>query len=212
MDESPKSPDPRIAHWEQRYATTEYVYGTTPNLFLQSCKTHLQPGQRVLSIADGEGRNGVWLARQELQVVAIDASANAQAKARRLATDNGVNMQFIHANLLDWAWPTAAFDVVVAIFIQFLSPEERQQIFAAMKSALKPGGLLIVQGYTPKQLEYRTGGPSSIDHLYTREQLTALLDGLEILELTEHDTEIAEGSGHHGMAALIDAVARRTAI
>lgn len=205
---NPSQADPKIHHWEQRFATDEYVFGTEPNAFLLSQQHRLKPGQSVLAVADGEGRNGVWLARHGLLVTAVEASANALTKARRLAEKHGVSIQLEQANLLAWQWPVASYDVVVAIFIQFLAPGERERVFEAMKHALKPGGLLILQGYTPRQLEFRTGGPSEVEQLYTSRMVQSLLSGMQILQLHEHDDVLAEGFGHSGMSAVIDVVAR----
>ena len=106
-------------------------------------------------------------------------------------------------------WPTATVDGVAAIFIQFADPAQRERLFAHMTNSLKPGGILVLQGYTPKQLEYRTGGPPFVSHLYTPELLRAAFADLEILELREYEADVAEGTGHCGRSALIGLVARR---
>jgi len=157
--------------WEGRYAAAEYVFGTEPNYFLKKCKPLLPKSGRVLAVADGEGRNGVWLAEQGLDVVSIDFSPAAQAKARALAEKRGVSLTIEQADVHNWAYPEAAFDVVVEIFTQFSAPAERPKKWAGMRRALKSGGLLIVEGYTPKQIEYGTGGPRQAEHLYTRAML-----------------------------------------
>lgn len=204
--------DLRIAHWDARFAQADYIFGTAPNAFLASQAHLLRPGQRALAVADGEGRNGVWLARQGLQVTAVEASGNALAKARRLAAEHGVDIAFEQADLPHWTWPVAQYDVVAAIFIQFLTPAERRHVFAAMLAALKPGGLLLVQGYAPAQLGYGTGGPRVLEQLYTLDLLHELLgEEMYVLTLNEHHSEIDEGSGHRGMSALIDCVARKPA-
>lgn len=195
-----------LDHWEQRYARPDYLFGTVPNAFLAAQKRRLRPGTKALAIADGEGRNGVWLAEQGLAVTAIDFSPTALAKARRLAAERGVAVEFLQADLATWAWPQAAYDVVVAIFIQFAWPELRTKIFAGMKQALKPGGLLLIQGYRPEQIAYGTGGPRIPEHLYTRPLLENAFADLSSLEIREHDSVIHEGSGHDGMSALIDLV------
>jgi SAM-dependent methyltransferase len=162
-----------------------------------------------LSVADGEGRNGVWLARQGLVVTSVDFSPVGQAKARALAQETGVSLEIVEADLAMWSWPAAAYDVVAAIFIQFAPPPHRTKIFAGMKRALKPGGLLILEGYRPKQLEYGTGGPPVAENMYTRELLESAFGDMEILHLAEYDAEIEEGAGHKGMSALIDLVAQK---
>lgn len=204
------TPDPRVHHWEQRYDTEDYIFGTEPAAFLLAQAQHLQPGQRALAVADGEGRNGVWLARQGLEVVSVEASDNALKKARQLAAQHAVTVLFEQANLLHWQWPEASFDVVAALFIQFLTPPERAQVFAAMRAALKPGGLLLLQGYGLKQLDYRTGGPSVPEQLYTPQLMRELLSGMELLLLREHEMNLDEGH-HAGRSALIDVVARQPA-
>ncbi len=195
--------------WEQRFAASGYVFGTEPNAFLAAQAHRLRPGQSALAIADGEGRNGVWLASLGLDVLSIDFSPSALAKARDLAAERGVPLRTEQADLDTWAWPEAAFDVVVAIFIQFADPARRAKIFASIKRTLKPGGLLLMQGYRPEQLTYRTGGPPHAEYLYTRALLEQAFADLEILELNEHDSVIQEGAGHRGMSALIDLVARK---
>jgi len=195
--------------WNERYAGEEYHFGTEPNAFLVSQRAQLTPGMTCLAVADGEGRNGVWLAEQGLQVLSVDSSHVAQAKAKKLAQQRGVSMQFEQVDLMQWDWGTDKFDVVAAIFIQFAPPGLREQMFAHIKRCLKPGGLLLLQGYTPRQLEYRTGGPSQAENLYTEALLRKEFADMEIVHLREHDSVIREGTGHSGMSALIDLVARK---
>ena len=197
--------------WDERYAQEGYLFGTEPNAFLVTQQRLLKPGARVLAVADGEGRNGVWLAQQGLQVHAVDASPVGLEKAKKLAAQRGAVVDFELADLLQWDWPENNFDVIVAIFIQFATPEQRGQIFANMKRSLKPGGLLLLQGYTPRQLEYGTGGPPHAENLYTGTMLRSAFSDMEILHLREHDDPIREGAGHSGMSALIDLVARNSA-
>jgi SAM-dependent methyltransferase len=198
-----------LERWEARYAAPGYHFGTAPNAFLKSKADLLEPGQKALSIADGEGRNGVFLAERGLDVTAFDFSPNALAKARTLAKERGVHVRFEQADLETWAWPAAAFDVVVAIFIQFCTPPVRAKVFENIKRATKPGGLILIQGYRPEQLKYKTGGPSQVEQLYTRALLEQAFAGCASVEIEEYDAEIQEGAGHGGMSALIDLVARR---
>jgi len=197
--------------WDARYATDDYIFGTAPNLFLASQAALIQPGMRALAIADGEGRNGVWLAEQGAQVHAIDFSAAALEKARKLAAARGVTLEIEQADVLDWHWPEAAYDLVAAIFIQFAPPPERDRIIEGICRSLKPGGVLILQGYTPKQVEFGTGGPPNAANLYTAALLREWFDGWDILHLAEHESIISEGTHHHGMSALIDLVAKKPA-
>jgi len=199
------------AFWSARYrdAGDDYLFGTAPNKFLAGQAEFLGAGMRVLSVADGEGRNAIWLAEQGCRVTAAEISPVALTKARKLARGRHVAVDFVEADILNWEWPVAAYDAVVGIFIQFAGPDERQRQFAGMKQAVKPGGLLLLEGYTPRQLEYGTGGPSAVANLYTAELLRESVAGWEILLLREHDDIIAEGSAHAGRSALIDLVARR---
>lgn len=195
--------------WDRRYAQEGYLFGVAPNAFLAGQAGRLQPGWRALAVADGEGRNGVWLAEQGLSVLSVDSSAVAQGKAKALAEARGVEIDLELVDLDDWAWPQSEFDLVVGIFIQFAPPDLRTTLFRKTKEALKPGGLLLIQGYRPEQIAYGTGGPSAPENLYTEPMLREAFKDLEILELRAHDTPIHEGAGHDGMSALIDLVARK---
>jgi SAM-dependent methyltransferase len=189
--------------WEARYSTPDYAFGKEPNYFLVKCKPLLPPTGQVLAVADGEGRNSVWLAEQGLDVHAIDFSPPAQDKARALARERGVNVIFELADVHNWPYPEAAYDVVCEIFTQFSTPTERVLKWAGMRKALKPGGLLVIQGYTPKQLTYGTGGPKKLDQLYTRPMLEKAFAGFQNMVFTEEELEMHEGASHSGMSAVI---------
>jgi len=195
--------------WDARFAGDDYIFGTAPNVFLASQRPRLLAGQRALSIADGEGRNSVWLAQRGLVVTAFDIAPRGVAKARALAARAGVAVDYHVASVEDWPWTPEAFDMVAAIFVQFATPAVRERMFAGMLQTLKPGGLLLLQGYTPRQLEYRTGGPPNAEHLYTPDLLRQAFAAHEIVELREHDSWLAEGTQHAGLSALIDCVVRR---
>lgn len=195
--------------WENRYRVPGYAFGTEPNYFLASCKALLPRSGKALAVADGEGRNGIWLAEQGLDVLSIDFSPTAQEKARALAKQRGVSLTIAPADVHAWDYPDAAFDVVVEIFTQFSSPAERAKKWAGMRKALKPGGLLIIQGYTPKQLQYGTGGPKQVENLYTRAMLEAAFGDLRDVTIVEQELEIHEGTSHGGMSAVINLTARR---
>ena len=197
-----------LDRWNERYRAPDYIFGTAPNAFLASSASHLKRGQRALCIADGEGRNSVWLAEQGLEVTAFDFSPIGVDKARKLAASRGVKVRYDVSTVYDWSWPAAAFDLVVAIFVQFADPPMRSFMFERMASALKPGGLVLVEGYTPKQLEFGTGGPKQLDQLYTEDLLRAAFAGMEIVELRQYEAELDEGSRHRGPSAVIDLVAR----
>ncbi|MBZ0070029.1 MAG: class I SAM-dependent methyltransferase [Thiobacillus sp.] len=195
--------------WDERYATDDYIFGTAPNVFLASQAGLIRPGMHALAIADGEGRNGVWLAERGVQVHAVDVSPVALAKARKLAAGRSVSLNFEQLDVLAWDWPENAYDLIVAIFIQFAPPPERDRIIAGIRRALKPGGLLILQGYTPKQVEFATGGPGNVANMYTAGLLREWFGDWKIGHLHEHESFISEGSHHHGMSALIDLVAQK---
>ncbi len=203
------------ALWSARYrgAGEDYLFGTEPNRFLARRAHLFEQGRTALSVADGEGRNSVWLAQQGLEVTAVEISAIAVDKARQLAAGRGVAVNFEIADILAPDWPptamAGAFDWVVGIFIQFVGPEERPSQLAALKRATRPDGRILLQGYTPKQLEYRTGGPSAVENLYTTEILRTAFADWTIEELVEYEDDIAEGLGHRGRSALIGLVARK---
>jgi len=195
--------------WETRFSTPDYFYGKAPNAFLKNHAHLLKRGEKVLAIADGEGRNGVFLAEQGLDVFSIDFSPKAVAKAQALATERGVMLRAERADLATWNWPTAEFDVVLGILFQFADPSFRQQIFSNLKKALKPGGLLLIHGYRPEQIAYKTGGPSKVENLYTRKLLEDAFRDFASIEIKEYDSVVDEGAEHKGMSALIDLVGRK---
>lgn len=197
--------------WEGRYSAPEYIFGKEPNYFLASCKDLLPKSGKVLAVADGEGRNGVWLAEHGLDVVSIDFAPAGQEKARKLAAEHNVSMQIIEADVHSWDYPANEFDVVVEIFTQFSSPADRARKWAGMDKALKPGGLLIIQGYTPKQLEYGTGGPGKLENLYTRAMIEDAFPGYKDVSIVEEELEMHEGSSHGGMSAVINYTGRKPA-
>ena len=196
--------------WNRRFtgAGNDFLFGREPNAWLRR-HAAWPAGARVLCVADGEGRNSVWLAQQGLQVDAFDIAEAGVRKARALAAEAGVTVHYDVADVDGWAWPEAAYDGVAAIFVQFADPALRSRLFARMQRCLKPGGLLLLQGYSPRQLDYRTGGPGQLDHLYTAALLREAFADMEIVTLEDYEDDLAEGSGHHGRSALIGLVARR---
>ena len=197
------------ATWNRRFATEDYVFGTDPNDYLRENAARWPRGGRVLCVADGEGRNSVWLARQGFVVDAFDISETGVAKARRLAAAAGVSVGFSVSDCDTFAWPPGTCDGVAAIFVQFADPEMRARLFRSMIGALKVGGILVLQGYGPRQLEYKTGGPSLLSHLYTSELLREAFASTQIIELREYEADLTEGARHRGRSALIGMVARR---
>ncbi|MFN4128969.1 MAG: class I SAM-dependent methyltransferase [Paracoccaceae bacterium] len=200
---------PDLALWNARFDTADYVFGEAPNAFLRTHATDLIPG-RALCVADGEGRNGVWLAQQGWQVMSLDFSDVAQRKAASLAARRGVALDLVQADVHVWDYPVAAFDLVVDIFSQFSAPADRALKWEGMMLALKPGGWLILQGYTPDQLRHRTGGPSDQAHLYTQDLLRSAFSDLEQLRIVEEEVTLDEGAGHSGTSAVIGLIGRRS--
>ena len=196
--------------WDERYSIDDYLFGTEPASFLVAHQHLLQPGVRALVVADGEGRNSVFLAEQGVEVVAMDASAVGVAKARKLADERGVEVDFRIADIMTWEWTPDAYDLVVAIFIQFLTPQQRPTVFGGMQRTLRPGGRLFLHGYRPEQVALGTGGPPDPTHMYTEDLLRASFSDMHIERLESYDAVIEEGAGHRGTSALIDLVAVRT--
>jgi SAM-dependent methyltransferase len=197
--------------WNRRFSESGYLFGTEPNGWLHEHADVWHAGQRVLCVADGEGRNSVWLAQRGLTVDAFDISEVGVRKARDFARITGVKVNFAVADVATLQWPESLYDGVAAIFIQFADPGLRTRIFEGMVRCLKPGGVLVLQGYTPRQLEYRTGGPPLASHMYTPELLREAFAGMEILALREYEADLAEGTGHRGHSALVGVVARKPA-
>ena len=197
--------------WNSRFSEPGYAYGTEPNAFLVSQKHYLMPGLNALAVGDGEGRNGVWLAQQGLDVLSVDGSKVGLRKARELARSRGVSIRTELADLTKWKWPENEFDIVVAIFIHF-PPEHRARMHEKMLRALKPGGVLIMEAFTPEQLEYKTGGPPVREMLYTVEMVRDEFSKGEILLLQQMLTDLHEGPHHRGTASVVRLVVKRKSL
>jgi Cyclopropane fatty acid synthase and related methyltransferases len=196
-----------LDRWESRYAAADgLLFGEAPNAFLARQKPRLKPGWTALLPADGDARNGVWLAEQGLSVRSVDFCPTAQSHGRAWAERRGVSVDFELADVATYVFPEARYDVVAIVFAQFMGPAERACFFDGAARALKPGGLLLIEGYGPKQLDYATGGPKKLENLYTRALLEDAFAGFSSLEIEEYDAELHEGSAHVGPSALIDLV------
>jgi len=194
--------------WDERFAESEPVYGEHPNAYLSAQSQRIAPGCRILVPGDGYGRNGIWLARQGFQVSTVDLSPVGVARARNSAQAAGLTMAIEQADLASWTWPEAQFDAVASIFLH-LPPELRPQIHARMLGTLKPGGLLIIEAFSPAQLQYSSGGPKQVELLYTAEVLRKDFVSAGVLELQQVETEIDEGRLHRGPAAVVHGVFRK---
>jgi len=198
--------------WDQRYgaAQTDYVFGTTPNDFLASCAAAIPDGP-VLCLAEGEGRNAVHLASCGHAVTAVDQSAVGLGKARDLATARGVELTTIVANLADYVIAPQAWAAVVSIFCHLPQPL-RHQVHAQAAAGLRPGGLLILEAYTPAQLAFKTGGPiGAPELLMQRDEVMAEFPGLHWQTAHEIERDVVEGSGHTGRAAVLQLCGTRLA-
>ena len=194
--------------WNKRFSTPDYVFGEEPNAFLVAQAALLGQGQ-ALALADGEGRNSVWLAQQGFSVDAFDFSVPAIDKAKALAEKHQVSVNFIHSDWQSFDWKPAYYDLVAGVFFQFAGPDERAELFEKIKQCLKPGGVLVIQGYGKNQLTYNTGGPGKLDHLYDEDLLRQAFAGFEVQVCETYETSINEGAGHSGMSALVGFVARK---
>lgn len=193
--------------WDQRYSRQSYAYGTAPNDFLQDAFDRLPQG-KVLCLAEGEGRNAVWLAQQGLEVTAVDASAVGLEKAQQLAATQNVHITTVHADLADYDLGIQQWDVIVSIFCH-LPPELRRKVHQHCVKALRPGGAMVIEAYTPQQLEYKTGGPPNAEMMMDRNILREELAGLEFLDLQECVRDVQEGEFHNGEGAVVQALARK---
>lgn len=195
--------------WNDRYSEAGYLFGTEPAQFLKEHASYLRAGDTALAVADGEGRNSVFMAESGLNVTAMDASHIAIEKAKALAMARKVAVDFIEADIAHWNWSENQYDMVVAVFIQFTGPKRRDDIFNGMIKTVKPGGLIMLHGYTPEQVALGTGGPSQIENMYTVDILQNAFADFEMLELKAYAQHLDEGKGHSGQSALIDMVARK---
>ena len=193
--------------WDERYATDEYLYGTEANTFLTSVIDRIPPG-RVLCLAEGEGRNAVWLAEQGRSVTAVDGSPVGLAKARRLAAERGVHIDTVVADLADFPIPAGHWDGIVSIFCH-IRPDIRADLHRRAVQGLRPGGVFVLEAYTPAQLRHRTGGPPDEDKLMTLADLRRELAGLDFVHAVELEREVVEGRLHDGLGAVVQVVAVR---
>lgn len=195
--------------WNERYATSTYYYGKSPNRWLISHQSYFTPGMKVLIPADGEGRNGVWCAKQGMIVDAFDLSEVAVKKANQLAKANQVIVHNVVSALDEWIWQDNHYDVVILSFLNVATPNMRTRLFQNTIKTLKPQGYLCLEGYRTEQLRYNTGGPKAIEQLYTLEMLQNAFSSLKIIELTVYDEDIDERTGFKGRSALIGLFAQK---
>ena len=195
--------------WEERYATHEdYLFGRAPAHVLRDNPWVFGDAKTALCVADGEGRNSVFLAEQGIAVSSFDLSPTAIERTQSLATESGVSVDANVSVWEDWDW-SRTYDLVAGIFVQFTGPDQRPQQFENLRAATRPGGRLLVHGFTPKQLEYGTGGPKVVENLYTEELLLDAFGDWNIRRVASYEREQTSGTAHVGNAALIDLVVDR---
>ena len=193
--------------WNERYSAEEYVFGTEPNYFLVEAARNIPPG-RVLCLGEGEGRNAVHLAGLGHDVLAVDAAMVGLAKANKLARSRGVTLRTRFADLGRFPIEPGSWDLIVSIFCHMPS-EVRAGLHQRVAAGLKPGGLFILEAYTPRQLEFGTGGPPVAELMMTLAALREELAGLQFLHAVELDRNVLEGSLHTGRGAVVQVVARK---
>jgi len=194
--------------WDERYAEDGYAYGRDPNEYLAQRAGEIPAGGEVLCLAEGEGRNAVWLAGQGYRVTAMDGSKVGLEKAASLAREAGVAVAFEHGDLADYPIGEARWDGIVLIWAP-IPRELRRRVFEASLRGLMPGGVLVYEGYGPRQLEYGTGGPKQPEMLPSLEEVMADLPGLQFIHTAEADREVIEGRYHTGMANVVQVTARK---
>lgn len=193
--------------WDERYNTEEYVYGTNPNEFLRANINSIPKG-KVLSLAEGEGRNAVFLAELGYEVTAVDSSMVGIEKGRQLAKSNGVKVEFIHADLASYELGQSQWDGVVSIFCP-LPSSVRRALHRKVMCGLKPGGVLLLEAYTPEQIKYGTGGGNNAELMQTKDSLVRELTGLNFQHLVELERDVIEGIFHTGIGSVVQAIARK---
>lgn len=195
--------------WNERYGQQEYYYGTEPNTFLASvCETI--PGGRVLCLAEGEGRNAVFLASRGFQVTAVDGSAVGLRKAVQLAAERRVSIVTVCADLADFIIESEQWDAIVSCYCH-LPPAIRTPLHQQVVRGLKQGGVLVLEGFSKEQLSYGTGGPPSLDMLFALEELKGELAGLEFIHAVTTERDVREGRGHTGIASVVQILGRKPA-
>jgi SAM-dependent methyltransferase len=203
-------PKAELNPWDERYRAAGYFYGAEPNDFLRERHGEIARGGEVLCLAEGEGRNAVFLAAQGYAVVAIDQSAVGLKKAERLAALKGVQITTIQTDLAEYRIEPDRWDGIVSIWCH-LPRALRTEVHHQVVTGLNPGGVLLLESYTPEQLRYGTGGPPMADRMVTLTDLRRDLDGLVFIHAVERECVVKEGSGHTGLSAVVQLVARRPA-
>jgi SAM-dependent methyltransferase len=197
-----------MTKFDQRYGSDSFFYGTEPNTFLAAFVDRLPAGGEVLSLGEGEGRNAVYLAERGFRVHALDESAVGLAKAHRLAATRGVSITTECVDLANYVFEPARWDAIISIWCHVPSPL-RARVHAGVVRSLRPGGVYLLEAYTPAQIGRGTGGPSDPDLMPTADLLAAEVRGLQPLHVLETEREVSEGTGHRGHSAVVQWVGMR---
>lgn len=202
---------PKPARFDARYSEPGYHYGTEPNAFVAAQAARLSPGQKAMVPGDGEGRNGVWLAEQGLKVTTFDPSPVGVNKARQLAAARAVEIDAHVGDFDTWDWETGQYDVVVLTYVH-VDPDTRRRAHGSVWRALRPGGLVILEAFSPRQVEMRergaTGGPKDFAWLFSEAMMREDFPDAEFLVLEDVDDDF-EGRTHSGRCAVLRVVARK---
>lgn len=193
--------------WDERYSSEEYAYGKTPNGFLEENYKAIPKG-KILSLAEGEGRNAVFLAKQGYSLTAVDGSRVGLSKAKKLAEENGVEIELIHADLADFEIGENQWDGIISIFCP-LPSTIRKELYKKVVVGLKTNGVFFLEAYTPNQIKYGTGGGNQVDTMQSKESLMVELNGLKFTHLVERERNILEGVYHTGIGAVVQLIAMK---
>lgn len=196
-----------IEKWNVRFSSEEYVYGTEPNLYFKKKLDDLIPG-RVLLPAEGEGRNAVYAALLGWDVEAFDISDEGKKKALKLADKKGVSIDYQIAGFEDVEYPFESFDCIALLYTH-MSPVIRKSVFVKLMKYLKPGGVIILEGFEKHQIEYNSGGPKDITWLYSIDELTKEFESLRRIDISERKMIISEGEGHSGNCVVVSMFGRK---
>jgi SAM-dependent methyltransferase len=194
--------------WDERFGGAEYAYGTEPSRWLVEHAGSIPGGLPVLALGEGEGRNGAWLAARGIEVDAVDGSAVGLAKAARLAASRGASLRTTVADLGSYVPDAGRYGAVLLVFLH-LPPPLRARVHALAAAALAPGGVVILESFTPRQLAFSSGGPRQLDMLYEPGTIRGDFPGVEWVSLAESEVVLDEGPLHQGRAALLRGLGRK---
>ncbi|MBG9940937.1 class I SAM-dependent methyltransferase [Brevibacillus formosus] len=194
--------------WNERYNTDEYYYGEEPNVFIQQQAFRFEQSQKVIAFAEGEGRNAVFLAKGNLEVTAIDYAESGLQKTKKLAQKHGVHVHTQKIDLLEEDVPQEEYDAAIMVYGHF-HKDAQTTVLNKMKKAIKPKGILMLEVFSEKQLQYGTGGPSELELLYDPKEILDWCEGHEVIHFFYGEQERVAGKAHTGLAHVIQLVLRK---